>query len=617
MLLSLLFVVVALPLWAQDYDPAKEDGAVAPVLREAGPYPDESAAPKRGQEWRAFWVDAWNKGVYNSTQVKEVVEIARQYGYNAIVIQARRRGDAIYFPSYPNTEPRMAGLAADFDALYEMIRAAHAAGIEVHAWITTFLISTSTPPTSPAHVFNQHPEYLTENIAGEKNIAEGYYLDPGNPDALAWNRRVVMDLITHYDIDGLHFDYVRYPQQNAGYNPQAVSRYNSEFGLSGKPAYNDANFSAWRRRQITDWLRKMYTEIVAQKPRMKVTAATFASRSDAYQNRFQDWAAWMQEGSLDANLPMNYSTGNATYQARAVDALQQAHGRHVYMGVGAYLLDPSTTVSQLLYARTQGAPGLLLFSYAANNKGGSDWRTVYTQLQQEVFTSTATVPDMPWKTNPTTGSLRGRLTQADGSPLYNARVVVNETNQLVRTDSDGCFSFPVVKPGNWTLCCQAWGYNGGRSQVVVTAGQVTQCDQVMQPGVTSDYILDTGEVQLTGDWTIGTSATDKFGYDYRYILAGNGSNRAVFMLPRDMQGKYRLYVWYSGGSNRATAACYELHQGSEISKVAVNQQKNAGHWYALGEWKFTANESAAVHIPDTFSGGDVVIADAVKLEKID
>ena len=154
-------------------------------------------------------------------------------------------------------------------------------------------------------------------------------LDPGNPDALEWNSRVVMDLVEHYDIDGLHFDYVRYPQQNSGYNPVAVRRYNQEYGLSGKPAYNDERFSAWRRRQITDWIRSMYSRITNVKPSMKVTAATFSSRSDAYGNRFQDWARWMNEGMIDANLPMNYTTTLTLFQSRVDDILSHSYGRQI------------------------------------------------------------------------------------------------------------------------------------------------------------------------------------------------------------------------------------------------------------------------------------------------
>ena len=362
--LLFFFLILSIAISAQnvskideslDYDPSKD--AESSVVLETPNQLIPIVELNRGQELRAFWVDGWNKGFLNASQVAEVIKIATTYNYNAKIVQVRRRGDEIYFPTYPNTEPRKSGLAADFDALQEIIRQAHTARLEVHAWITTFLISTSTLPSSPEHVCKKHPEYLMEDNAGNRNIGEGYYLDPGNPDALAWNGRVVMDIVKNYDIDGLHFDYVRYPQQNSGYNPTAVSRYNKEFGLSGKPAYNDEKFSQWRRKQITDWLRKMYGDITTAKPWVKVTAATFAGRSDAYSNRFQDWALWMKEGIIDANFPMNYSTSMTTYQSRVDDIMANSYGRHVYMGIGSYLITSENSILQLNYARSKNSHG--------------------------------------------------------------------------------------------------------------------------------------------------------------------------------------------------------------------------------------------------------------------
>ncbi|MCX7766126.1 MAG: family 10 glycosylhydrolase, partial [Candidatus Sumerlaeia bacterium] len=227
------------------------------------PTPTPTPTPS-SYEWRSFWVDAWHAGFKTAAEVTTMVNTAKNNNYNAVIVQIRRRGDAYYFPTAPNIEPRATDIATNFDALQEVINQAHAQGLEVHAWIPTYLIwSSTTPPTNPNHVYNARPEYLMKDYDGNMYIAEGYYLDPGNPDANKWNYNVVMDIVQRYDIDGFHFDYIRYPQQNSGYNDVAIARYNAEYGLSGKPAYTDAQFSAWRRRQITDWLRNTYVDIIA------------------------------------------------------------------------------------------------------------------------------------------------------------------------------------------------------------------------------------------------------------------------------------------------------------------------------------------------------------------
>jgi hypothetical protein len=55
-----------------------------------------------------------------------------------------------------------------------------------------------------------------QNKSGGKYINDGYFLDPGVPDAMTWNYNVCMDLVQHYNIDALHLDYIRYPQQDSG-----------------------------------------------------------------------------------------------------------------------------------------------------------------------------------------------------------------------------------------------------------------------------------------------------------------------------------------------------------------------------------------------------------------
>lgn len=610
--LAILWIGAGIVAIAQDYDPGKEMNAPH-VLMEGW---QGGTSRETGEEWRGFWVDAWNKGVFDAVQVAEVVRIARSYGYNAIVVQVRRRGDAIYLPTYPNTEPRMSGLPSGFDALAEMIRHAHAAGIEVHAWVTTLLISTSQPPSSPEHVFNRHPEYLTEDYSGNHKIGEGYYLDPGHPDALAWNTRVVMDLVSHYDLDGIHFDYVRYPQQNSGYNPVAVSRYNSEFGLSGKPACDDEQFGAWRRRQITDFLRQMYGKIIAVKPHLKVTAATFGARNDAYHNRFQDWARWMNEGLIDANLPMNYTVNLDTFKARTLDIVQHSYGRHVYVGVGSYLLNPEDIVAQSLHAR-EYAPGLLFFSYASNSKSG-EWLGTFEFLRARLFSAPAAVPEMPWKTKPRTGSWAGRVCAAgDKRPVYNARLVVPALRKTVKTDAAGEFGLYDLAPGTYQAECQVPGFKTATRLVTIEAGAVASLDFAMEEGDLASIVLDTDDAVFLGEWTTGVSATDKYGSDYRFIGPGNGGARATFAFPEGLTGRYLIYTWYSAGANRTPGACYRISHAGGTSEVLVDQRQNQGKWQLLGAWDLSWSAPGTLVIIDNFKTGQVVIADAVLLEKAD
>ena len=569
------------------------------------------------EELRGFWADAWNKGVFNIDQVKEMVNIASSYGYNAIIVQIRRRGDALYFPTYPNDEPRVTNLAQDFDVLKELIDIAHKKNIEVHAWVTTFLISTSNPSTSPKHVYNRHPEYLTQNIDGDKKIGEGYYLDPGHPEALQWNTNIIMDLVKHYNIDGIHLDYIRYPGKNSGYNPVAIARYNNEYGFIGKPNLDDIRFTKWKSRQITDWLRNLYVKIIQIKPALKITAATIASRSKAYEHYSQDWALWMQEGMIDANFPMNYSTKFETFQERADDIINNSYGRHVYMGIGAYLIGIDDCIKQLNYSRKCNSNGLVLFSYANNNKE-HQWISTFENIKSNIFVDSAKVPVMKWKTNPNAGFITGKVvSKDDGLPLYNANIVIPKYKKIVKTDRNGNFSLLYIKPGKISVICQLDGFKVRRIKLNIVPGKIINYNFTLQEGSTSPIILDTNDARFYGHWSVSNFASDKFGTDYCYIGKGSGYNKAIFLFPKSLHGRYRVYAWYSSGGNRSTQACYQICHTNGWDKIIINQQKNGGQWNLLGTWDFSWANDYGVYIKDKFQTGDVIIADAIKLEKVE
>ena len=252
-------------------------------------------APAQSNEFRGVWVDAWGTGFLNASQVTQLIADCRAYNFNAIVVQMRRRGDAFYTPGIAGNDPKTTAISSSFDALQDVINKAHSGSprIEVHCWVTTHVIwSSTTPPSQAGHVFNLHPEYLMRNSTGTNWNGEGYYLDPGHPDATLWNYVMATNIVRRYAVDGFHWDYVRYPTTDSGYNPTAIARYNAEFGLTGQPSPSSAQFSDWRRRQVTDFLRWVNADLLAIRSNLVISCAVFGSRSDAYNSRYQDWAGW-------------------------------------------------------------------------------------------------------------------------------------------------------------------------------------------------------------------------------------------------------------------------------------------------------------------------------------
>lgn len=467
----------------------------------------------RADEFRGLWVDAWGSGFLTASEVTTLVSRCHTYNYNAVVVQMRRRGDAFYIPQSPNGDPRTTALASGYDALQEVINQCHAASprIEVHCWVTTQLIwsSETVAPTQAGHVYNLHPEYLMKTSGGATFIGEGYFLDPGHPDACQWNYNMAKDIVSRYDIDGLHWDYIRYPAQDSGYSDTAVARYNAEFGLTGLPSSTNAQWSAWRRRQITDFLRWANSDLLAIKPQLQISTAVFADRADAYSYRFQDWAAWNNEGIIDLCMPMNYSSTNSTFNTRVDDAFANQGVRWVYMGQGAYLNTKENTVTQLSYARNKPLSGTLFYSYRTPNSGTVDVTGTFTYVRDNFQPTYEPTPLLPWKATPTKGIVKGTVTRQDnGAAIYNATLTLQTpTAKTQKTEPHGKYAFFEVDPGTYTISATASGLGTAQDVVTITAGNVSNINLVVgtsdtvPPVISSVASSNVTDVAATITWT--------------------------------------------------------------------------------------------------------------------
>src|SRR5690625_1330490 len=252
-------------------------------------------------ELRGIGVDAWGAVIKTEAQIDQLINDAQNANFNAIFPQVRKRGDAYYESLH---EPKATDINANFDPLAYLIQKAHAANppIEVHAWIVAYPIwsNQAASPTQPNHVFNQHPEWLSENRSGAIWDGEIYQLDPGHPEVQQHLYDISMDILSNYDVDGLQLDYIRYSGNSWGYNPTTIDRFNQRFNRSGKPVETDGDWLQFRRDQVTDLVRKIYLSAMEVNPAAAVSAATITwgngitkssqwTSSSAYSSVLQDW----------------------------------------------------------------------------------------------------------------------------------------------------------------------------------------------------------------------------------------------------------------------------------------------------------------------------------------
>lgn len=357
-------------------------------------------------EVRALWVVRTT--LTSPEKIRTMVTAAGDNGFNTLIVQVRGRGDAYY---NSHKEPRTGELKdqpADFDPLAFTLKEAKLRGLKVHAWINTSLLANlDALPTEPSHVYHRHPDWLAvprpiaadlyrmsprdpryrERIVewSKANRAEleGIYTGPANPKVRDHIYQIWMDILDHYQVDGLHFDYVRLASPDFDYSRTSLERFwkwlepglakaerrNLKRSFKMNPlaaaAAHPDRFADFQRTQITLLVQRIYRAVKKRRPDVLVSAAVFANDENAYTRRFQDWRRWLQMGILDVVCPMAYSTDTAIFAKQIDVASRSAHGsdRHVWAGIGAYRIPVESTVEKISMARKLGADGIILFSY--------------------------------------------------------------------------------------------------------------------------------------------------------------------------------------------------------------------------------------------------------------
>ncbi len=351
--------------------------------------------PPPKYEVRAVWVTTtagldWPKTTDKQKQQQSLREIVRSLkaGHmNTIYFQARARGDAYYHSAYEPWAENLTGtLGKDpgWDPLEFLIAEAHAAGIEVHAWFNVFKVRGPLNAASsvPLHVTRAHPEW-TVNHGGEG------WLDPGIPDVRSYTVKVAVDLVMRYNLDGINFDFLRYPGRDFP-DADTYRRYGN-----GTPR------DQWRRSNVDKFMTQCYDRLIAVKPTIKVGAAPlglYASGegpwSGAVREFSQDARGWFKRGKLDYAAPQIYwdigaSKGNPDFVALVRDWQRTSSGRHIYVGIGAYKPEVAREIpAQIDSARTLGAAGESYFRYE-NIRG--------MNLFNSRYETPALIPPMPWK----------------------------------------------------------------------------------------------------------------------------------------------------------------------------------------------------------------------------
>ena len=359
-----------------------------------------AAAP---EQTRALWITRTT--LTSPESIKQMVAAAQAGGFNTLLVQVRGRGDAYYSGTI---EPRAAELTGkpSFDPLATVLADAHAAGLKVHAWVAVNLVSSSVSlPASRDHVIYRAPEWLMvpRELAAEmrkidlrspayvgrlarwtrahSSIVEGLYTSPLHPAAQDHAAAVIGEIAAKYPIDGVHLDYVRFPNEEFDYSPGAMEQFKTAIAadlndrekreaaareLIDPAAYPNLfpeRWSDFRRSRLTSLIIKIRTAVKTARPGTLVSAAVVPDAQMAFTSRMQDWRGWIDQSLLDVICPMAYTAESEIFQKQIAAARAYAGSRPVWAGIGAYQLSPAQTLAHIAAANKLGVAGIILFSY--------------------------------------------------------------------------------------------------------------------------------------------------------------------------------------------------------------------------------------------------------------
>ncbi len=305
--------------------------------------------------------------------------------FNHIYLQIFALGQAYYGSEYtPNK-------IVNDQWLKNLIRQAHQHRIKVSAWINVFYSwGYASRTTDPFHPLNRNPNWYVTDVRGRTILnyqpeelrrmgIEGYFLAPANPRVQAYIINIIKEIIKKYDFDGIHLDYIRYPDEKFIYDYSLRSKFLRKYyidpanltGLKerlGPWGYEDLRYkyNVFVNNDLTRFIARIRKTINRIRPGLELSVAVKPNILDARTRFYQDWPEWLNQGLVDYVCLMSYTP----YIRRILNKTRKSikNPRGVIIGLGAYYLSPERIKNQIEIVRQSPFSGISFFSYETLKK---------------------------------------------------------------------------------------------------------------------------------------------------------------------------------------------------------------------------------------------------------
>lgn len=336
-----------------------------------------------GIDWPHSYAQSERSAEKQKEELRAILDRLQKANINTVLLQTRIRATTIYPSQYEPWDGCLSGFpgkSPGYDALQFAIDESHKRGMEVHAWVVTIPVGKWNS-YGCRQLRKRFPRLI-------KRIDQDGYMDPEATQTGCYLAEMCREIVQRYDVDGIHLDYIRYPET-------------WKFRISKDQA----------RGNITRIVEKIHQAVKKEKPWVKMSCSPIGKFDDlsrywshgwnAYTKVAQDAQAWLKDGLMDELFPMMYFRGDQFFPF-AIDWKEHSYGKIIAPGLGIYFLDPkegkwniSDITSELYHLRNIGE-GHALFrnKFLLDNHQG-----VYDFVTAHFNRYPALVPPMTWESN--------------------------------------------------------------------------------------------------------------------------------------------------------------------------------------------------------------------------
>lgn len=336
-----------------------------------------------GIDWPHSYAQSERSAEKQKEELRAILDRLQKANINTVLLQTRIRATTIYPSQYEPWDGCLSGFpgkSPGYDALQFAIDECHKRGMEVHAWVVTIPVGKWNS-YGCRQLRKRFPRLI-------KRIDQDGYMDPEATQTGCYLAEMCREIVQRYDVDGIHLDYIRYPET-------------WKFRISKDQA----------RSNITRIVEKIHQAVKKEKPWVKMSCSPIGKFDDlsrywshgwnAYTKVAQDAQSWLKDGLMDELFPMMYFRGDQFFPF-AIDWKEHSYGKIIAPGLGIYFLDPkegkwniSDITSELYHLRNIGE-GHAFFrnKFLLDNHQG-----VYDFVTAHFNRYPALVPPMTWESN--------------------------------------------------------------------------------------------------------------------------------------------------------------------------------------------------------------------------